>query len=152
MKPIITEKDLKELKIRAKGGSAEKRMDYVKAKREFDRLKNEYFDGEDYPYTSAPDNTYVERLRQEAEESEDEKAQIRYAMMKANREDLDRRIAGDDVKDFRLKREQVKRAVEEENKVTKKQVEEAKEVAAQNPTPGNVAAYSLLKRRYAETK
>lgn len=145
---ITTAQEVENLKVRARGGSLEQRARYVSAKRNFDTLVEAVFDDGEYPYTISPSEQYLTSLRKEAEDKDNEVAQARLKLIQANRDSMDRKIAGDDVKDFRVQKQRVRNAANNlEEKVTSKMIEDARLVVVRNPSLENRVAYAKLKRR-----
>lgn len=149
MKNLVTEQQVKELKIKATGGSARQITNYKMAKNEFESMKSKLFDDEHYPYVSHPDKSYVQKLQEEAEaEGADDISKYRYEIIKSNREDLEARLAGDDGRNFNQKKHYLQQLMgDKEAKVTKADLELARYVAVKESSPENRTRYSLLKRR-----
>lgn len=144
---IVTEAKVEELRIAAKAsGRPQEIARYSKAKTEFEELKARLFDGEQYTYAVSPVEHYIERLAKEAE-SGDETAILRYQMMKANRDHIDNHH-----EEARLLKEGIasmRRLLTEGGEVTNAHLSAARKIIVQNPSPENLATYSMLKRQQA---
>lgn len=143
---IVTEAKVEELRIAAKAsGRPQDIAKYSIANRDFEALKTQLFDGQEYSYASVPAESYLARLQQEAE-SGDEVSVMRYQMIKANHESFVNRH-----EEARLLKEGIasmRRLLTEGGKVTNAHVSAARKIVVHNPIPENLAMLSMIKREY----
>ena len=149
---IITSQQLEELRLKAKGGKQDKKIKYANAKRQFEELKNSLFDGENYVYMASPSDDYIKQLEDELnrakDETEKELMEARLKLIQANKSEREANKSGEAGRQFKLDREAVAKKAKNNEKVTRKDLEQAQKVAARNPSPYNRANYSNLKRRF----
>lgn len=146
---VITTKRIEELKTIARGGNDRQRADYVLAQKKHDDMVQVFFKDEGIDFLTAPSESAVKRFKEEYESSpEDINAKARYMMIKAQFDAYSQETINQKYHDFRLQRQEVRDAAANvEVEVTPQLLEQARQVAVQNPTTENRAAYALLKRR-----
>jgi hypothetical protein len=146
---IITTNRLEELKTIARGGSDRQRADYVLAQKKHDEMVQLFFKDEGIDFLERPSEGALNEFKTAYEaDPEDLLAKARYMMIKAQYDASQRETINQKYHDFRLQRQEVRDiAADPEAKVTPAILEQARQVAAQNPTTENRAAYALIKRR-----
>lgn len=116
---------------------------YTEAKRQYDGVVTQLFTG-DYRLSEVPTAGYVHQLQQEAA-SGDPLAEYRYAIIKDLHDSHEgRHIAA---QQFKADRESLRQLLASGEAVTDDHVEQAKEIAAKNPSLENLAVSSGIKKR-----
>lgn len=145
MSNYITPSQLAKLKlaIRTSGHNRVAIAKYTEAQRNFDGAVAQLFtDG--YTMAEVPTAGYVYQLQQEAQTG-DPLAEYRYAIIKDLHDTHEgRHIAS---QQFKADRESLRQILASGEKVTEKHVEQAKEIAAKNPSIENLAVASGVKKR-----
>jgi hypothetical protein len=146
---ILTTDKLEELKTKARGGSDRQRADYVQAQKKHDEMVQLFFEDEGIDFLTRPSEGALKEFKEEFEANPDDiNAKARYMMVKAQFDASSRETINNKYKDFRLQQQEVRDIVADADaKVSPAILEQARQVAVQNPNTENRAAYALIKRR-----